>query len=630
MSSHPSPSSKITKRDLIKLKPPPSPVELQGDPARGLQPVTYHPIHGRLQQAPTISLKNQKVLQEDEYMEALSNIIKRDFFPCLDQFEKEKVKWLEERRRKIKLIQSSKSTQASNTLQDQDNFSFAQTDLNKLNWSENQQKINNLNSKNWEDGGPTPKICRATTPGMTPLGSTKFADTPISTPGPSNSHLIDPINSSRPSKRPYESLSLDEFCARYTSEDNSSFSEILNNANRLKRLKYSWAFDSSAKHNARLLESTLKREHLIMLIGKMSTGGQGVGLLEGISGKPGERKMIENVITKEERLAIETTNQQNLITQNDTPSMAQSSHSSPIIQENRKSVTAIDLASDPRLQPINNTESWPHVTRNALMFTPDANVSSHQPAQLPPFPANPPVILAEPKSINYASTRISNDDLLGNAVSKLKASSGHSTSTLSPTRSQIVNAINGTPYPQPESSSPKINGFSFVPEMPTPNPEQLNMSAQLDQLMTWGEIISTPLRVDNLASEEEELVEEGPFKIPKTPRREELAIGMARKASKSLREKYGSASGLGIGRSSRLRNNLMAGHSREIGNKPESTSSIGPKTPRREDMLSPAAKLLLKKTGSFKGTPSSTTPIHGSNLRSSYSGSPNVGTFTSK
>lgn len=133
--------------------------------------------------------------------------------------------------------------------------------------------------------------------------------------------------------------------------------------------------------------------------------------------------------------------------------------------------------------------------------------------------------------------------------------------------------------------------------MATPNPSKLEESNQLDQLMTWGEIISTPISLEHQ-------VPEGPFKIPKTPRREELAMGMARQASKSLREKLGGGLGLGtMSSKTRLRQHLLKDHSRS--SRDEDKRSW---TPKREDTLSPAGKRLLKQTHLMKAsTPSAST-----------------------
>lgn len=51
------------------------------------------------------------------------------------------------------------------------------------------------------------------------------------------------------------SLSLDQFQARYTSEDNASFNEILEKMNMRKKEKYSWMYDQEKK-SMRLIEQS--------------------------------------------------------------------------------------------------------------------------------------------------------------------------------------------------------------------------------------------------------------------------------------------------------------------------------------------------------------------------------------
>jgi hypothetical protein len=70
-----------------------------------------------------------------------------------------------------------------------------------------------------------------------------------------------------------------------------------------------------------------------------------------------------------------------------------------------------------------------------------------------------------------------------------------------------------------------------VAELPTPDPERMKETKELDEWMTWGEIMGTPVRLDGgdgasqMAEEEgeeeeEEEVEARPFRISKRARRE--------------------------------------------------------------------------------------------------------------
>ncbi|KAF9904087.1 DiGeorge syndrome critical region protein 14 [Lobosporangium transversale] len=60
------------------------------------------------------------------------------------------------------------------------------------------------------------------------------------------------------------SLSLDEFQARYTSEDNASFIEIVEKINSQKREKYRWLYEQEKKHQ-KLIEGENKSEQKLLL-----------------------------------------------------------------------------------------------------------------------------------------------------------------------------------------------------------------------------------------------------------------------------------------------------------------------------------------------------------------------------
>lgn len=71
------------------------------------------------------------------------------------------------------------------------------------------------------------------------------------------------------------SLSLDQFQARYTSEDNASFNEILEKMNMRKKEKYSWMYDQEKK-SMRLIEQSNNPEmKLLRQSGEESDLSQG-------------------------------------------------------------------------------------------------------------------------------------------------------------------------------------------------------------------------------------------------------------------------------------------------------------------------------------------------------------------
>jgi len=99
-------------------------------------------------------------------------------------------------------------------------------------------------------------------------------------------------------RKPYdESLSLTNFLAQYTSEDNASFAEILDRNNEARRIKYSWAYEQEREANERENRARDNRQNLIECIRRaveQSATGE-VSLIEGAEpGRPGERLILEH------------------------------------------------------------------------------------------------------------------------------------------------------------------------------------------------------------------------------------------------------------------------------------------------------------------------------------------------
>jgi protein DGCR14 len=164
---------------------------------------------------PEKSLNRQTVLEEDEYLEALSKIIARDFFPSLVHLDATNDYLDAVSSKDPKLIQQSvrKLQQLSDTP---------------------------LVSASQRGRFETPR---------TPWGG----ETPASSSG-------------RPSKRPrYETnISLDEFQARYTSEDNSSFTQILDEENKQRKEVYGWAYDAQKRVEAQNRKALEGRERMMI------------------------------------------------------------------------------------------------------------------------------------------------------------------------------------------------------------------------------------------------------------------------------------------------------------------------------------------------------------------------------
>jgi len=162
--------------------------------------------------APQRSLNSQVVLEEDEYTAALSQIIARDFFPSLVQLD------------------------ATNDYLD----ALHSRDPHLINASV--RRLEQISQT------PVPSSSRLVqTPSQTPFGVAP-SETPLHT------------REEAPNKRRKlnADLSLDAFQARYTSEDNSSFADILDDENRKRKEKWAWAWEAQKRvegQRERMIES---------------------------------------------------------------------------------------------------------------------------------------------------------------------------------------------------------------------------------------------------------------------------------------------------------------------------------------------------------------------------------------
>ncbi|KAF9123171.1 DiGeorge syndrome critical region protein 14 [Mortierella sp. 14UC] len=191
----------------------------------------------------------QTILEEDEYIEALSKIIERDFFPDLARLKRQHA-YLDA----VEQNDSERIRAAARELAGND------TPLAK---------------RRLKTPARTPRFDRAGLPNelwtparldgaqATPSWGDNEPPTPA-LPGASDTPIAEtPSRSSLKNRNGIEttqedavdtSLSLDQFQMRYTSEDNASFNEIIEKINAQKREKYKWLYDQERK-SMRLLEN---------------------------------------------------------------------------------------------------------------------------------------------------------------------------------------------------------------------------------------------------------------------------------------------------------------------------------------------------------------------------------------
>lgn len=177
--------------------------------------------------APQNSRKQVTVLDEDAYVAAIEKIVERDYFPDIPKL-RDRLDWLE-------AVRSGDPVQirdAQLKIMERRRGKFVSDDAT---------------------GGKT-----RTTPGSTIFSvSTPFESE--KTPSFSNSDLAANPESSENSVD--TSLSLDQFFRRYTSEDNDSFSKIVEKVNRKRKERYDHLIEGEKEEGVKVLED-VKRDRI--------------------------------------------------------------------------------------------------------------------------------------------------------------------------------------------------------------------------------------------------------------------------------------------------------------------------------------------------------------------------------
>ncbi|KAH8835192.1 nuclear protein DGCR14 [Flagelloscypha sp. PMI_526] len=393
------------------------------------------------------SLNRQTVLDEDEYTAALEHIIARDFYPSL--------------------VHLDATNEYLDALQSQDPSRI----------DASVRRMGNIQSELATPLGKTPLNWT----GATPLRAGWDGEPPAK-------------------RRKYDaSLSLDDFQARYTSEDNASFTEILDDENKRRKERYAWAFDAEKRVKEIRLKLEGQKERMLV---------EGVGMAdEGLI--PGIRQ----------KLRVEMPAVKGLITAAGEDSSNKESEMA-LVKSTEKTEEAeepVDVMAPKKDTRAAGVEAWKFKTRNSLMFGPEADDSPYHSKDQ--FFSNP-----DPKFLKPGNTRIFEQTDA--------ATSSSSSEPPSPSRSRINAAINDEPY-RPSASS---DAFQLVPNLPSPTPAELGPNA-MKQLMTVGKLMATP----RIISADE--TPGTPFRISEPSSREALSHRLADGARKALRTKANLISG---------------------------------------------------------------------------------------
>eukprot|EP00842_Homolaphlyctis_polyrhiza_P006630 jgi/Hompol1/6969/HPOL_000872-RA len=176
------------------------------------------------------------------------------------------------------------------------------------------------------------------------------------------------------------------------------------------------------------------------------------------------------------------------------------------------------------------TGTWAYKAKNALMYGPEGA----------------PLTLADlkqsrgaPKEISHAATRfavpeghVTTSQVMNLSAEKSVHQQRMHTEEVWKQVAKATPALFRGDQDGSETNSPKVAGFGFVEATPTLVPGK---DVDASELITWGMIEGTPLLIDSGSAGGSGMA----FRMPPTPRREEVGMRLSDRAAKALKKRIG-------------------------------------------------------------------------------------------